>query len=645
MVVFERAKWIWQENKSNKNTYCEFFSHFEATKGAKINISCDGDYTLFINGKYVASNQYGDYEHYKIYDTIDLTDYIINGENHLAILVWHFGESSSRYVLSTPAVIFEVYNESGTILSSDKNVLSRKSHAYKSGEVKRISAQLGFSFLYDSTKEDNWTLGEGEGLASSIEIEKKCNIFPRPIEKLTVGKLKEGALVKSEGDTHFLYDLGGETVGFISFELEALTEAQINIAYGENLKNGSVRGEIHGRHFSIDYVSRVGKNDFTNYMLRIAGRYLEITSSCKINVNKIGIIPQYVPVKRREPNLFGIERQIYDICVNTLEKCMQEHYVDCPWREGCLYAFDSRNQMLSGYYAFEGGNFEYARSNLLLMSKDRRADGLMSICYPCGIDLTIPSFSLHYISSLLEYLKYSGDKSLVFEVDYKVKEILDTFLKNRENGLVMSFYGENHWNFYDWSPYSEGAIFQKGERVPDTTLSLMTIIALRAYKEICSLCHMEFEYDNDLSELSSKARDTFFDKDKRIFKNPQSENEPLLLTNSLGILADILTKEEKESLSDKLTSGAFVECSLSAKRFVYDALISVDKEKYKKYILNEIKCNYKKMLNYGSDTVWETIDGADAFDGAGSLCHGWSAVPIYYYAQLKDCFDTTAKEV
>jgi hypothetical protein len=30
-------------------------------------------------------------------------------------------------------------------------------------------------------------------------------------------------------------------------------------------------------------------------------------------------------------------------------------------------------------------------------------------------------------------------------------------------------------------------------------------------------------------------------------------------------------------------------------------------------------------------TVWETIDGKAAFDNAGSLCHGWSATPIYYY--------------
>ena len=48
----------------------------------------------------------------------------------------------------------------------------------------------------------------------------------------------------------------------------------------------------------------------------------------------------------------------------------------------------------------------------------------------------------------------------------------------------------------------------------------------------------------------------------------------------------------------------------------------------------EIRKNYKKMLDYGSDTTWETIDGACAFDNAGSLCHGWTAIPIYYFRKL-----------
>ncbi|MBQ8545655.1 MAG: hypothetical protein IJ437_01810 [Clostridia bacterium] len=59
MSVFEKAKWIWIDDKSEINTYGEFYSSLFADSSAKINISCDGDYTLFVNGKYVGSLCHG----------------------------------------------------------------------------------------------------------------------------------------------------------------------------------------------------------------------------------------------------------------------------------------------------------------------------------------------------------------------------------------------------------------------------------------------------------------------------------------------------------------------------------------------------------------------------------------------------------
>ena len=69
------------------------------------------------------------------------------------------------------------------------------------------------------------------------------------------------------------------------------------------------------------------------------------------------------------------------------------------------------------------------------------------------------------------------------------------------------------------------------------------------------------------------------------------------------------------------------------KIFKYDALLATDKEKHQEWVLNEIRREYSKMIEQG-DTVWETIDGASAFDNAGSLCHGWSSISIYYYMRL-----------
>ena len=49
--------------------------------------------------------------------------------------------------------------------------------------------------------------------------------------------------------------------------------------------------------------------------------------------------------------------------------------------------------------------------------------------------------------------------------------------------------------------------------------------------------------------------------------------------------------------------------------------------------INE-KEKYKYMLDHDATSFWETIGGEKDFGGAGSLCHGWSAMPIYYFHLL-----------
>ena len=66
----------------------------------------------------------------------------------------------------------------------------------------------------------------------------------------------------------------------------------------------------------------------------------------------------------------------------------------------------------------------------------------------------------------------------------------------------------------------------------------------------------------------------------------------------------------------------------------FDALLRTNRTKYAPIILDEIDRSYLYMLRNGATTFWETIQGEADFHNAGSLCHGWSAMPIYYYETL-----------
>ena len=629
--MLEHTKFIWL-NESQKNSYAEFFDTFEVEKGQVcVNISVDGDYVLYVNGEYASSSQYGDFEHYKIYDTIDISSKTKQGKNTIAILAWHFGEDSSRYKKYKAGLAFEIIQDERVILSSSKATKSRKSPTYISGLSKKISSQLGFSYSYDATKEDAFPKEISKDFSQSFEVEKKCEFFPRPIKKHTLDAPVFAKISsKSEDSCHYVLDLGKEYVGYLTFDIFANEETDINVAYGEHLDNGHVRRQIGDRDFSIDYRAKGGENKFTNYMLRFACRYLEIRTHSPIRLDKIGIIPQVYITKKTHPCLENeLDREIYQMCLNTLECCMMEHYVDCPWREQSLYAFDSRNQMLAGYLAYEDKNKDYARANLLLISKDKRDDGLLSICYPAGIDLTIPSFSLHYITALCEYLENTGDKSLIYEVEHKIKEIIGAMLRNEKNGLIYSFEGSNHWNFYDWSRHQDGSLWNGEKSKPELTLTLLFINALCSYKKICQKCSLDFKYDNKIESLKSRIKEVFFDKEDGLFTLVPNEKAYHTLPNSLAILLDIPTDKERLKIAEKITQGELIEPSLSMKAFEYDALLSVDKS-YINYIKHQIREVYGNMLKNGSSTVWETKMGRDDFDKAGSLCHGWSAIVIKY---------------
>ena len=634
MKLFNKAKWIWVEKDSRPDTYGEFFDEFTWKEG-KVNcfLSCDGDYTLYINGQYVASNQYGDYEWYKSYDTVDITKYLKQGKNTIAVLVWYCGEDTQSYIKARAGLIFELQGDSNILIASDESIHARYSKAYKRELRKFITPQLGFSFSYDATKEDNWIIS-GNDFHPAVAVEKNCIFVKRPTKKLELLERVHGMVISD--NNHYIIDLGKETVGLITMKFFSSVEQKIRVDWGEDLQYGHVRRIIENRDFSFNYRAKAGDNEYTNYMLRLGGRYLEIYTEAPIEIEHIGLIPQVYPVKEKPLKIKldnALDQKIYEACVNTLKLCMMEHYVDTPWREQCLYVYDSRNQALCGYQVFENGNADYVRANLKLISQDRREDGLLAICYPCGIDLTIPSFSLYYFMQVNEYLKFTGDIALAQEVYDKLISVLNAFINNRKDGLVLKFEGVNHWNFYDWSPYLDGALYGTEDAIPDLMINLLFILALKNLREIDKILGKAFAYEALLKESEAQTREAFYNKEAGLYSMTIGGKEYTVLGNSLAILTGVTSQAESEEICEKLVNGELFDCSLSMKIFKYDALLATDKEKYQECILNEIRREYGNMVEQGN-TVWETIDGSSAFDNAGSLCHGWSAIPVFYYEKL-----------
>ncbi len=634
------AKWIWLKEGQSVDSHAEFFIPL-AFSGEKteIRLSADSDYTLYVNGTFVSCNQYRDFPYYKIYDTIDITEQLIKGENVIAIEVWYYGAPNFSYYSSNAGLWYEIYQDGKLVKESDENTLSRLSPTYQNGLKRKISPQIGWSYHYDATKEDTWKTELCEGFEISVlGGEGISEPIPRPIERLEILEPIQSAFIRTE-DNRMLYDLGYETVGFPTLRLTSPVKQTLKLWWGEHIADGRVRGIIGPRNFSIDLTVGEGVTEFSNYCRRLGARYLELEYETPVEIDHLTLFPSEYPVKML-PFDFGnkLRNRIYETSARTLVLCMHDHYEDCPWREQAMYAMDTRNQIMCGYYAF--GEEKFPRAALRLFGMDDRADGLLNITTPNKGDMApipraIPSFSLHFVTMVYEYYLRTKDISLLREVFPKLTKIINACTSRMTDGLLPMFeQTDGAWNFYEWTDNLSGRPADVTSPY-ETPINCLFSIALGRMQAICDWLGEKADFLSVKTALNQKIAETFYNKGTGLFVDRAGSETYSELVNALAILCGAAEGKMAERIAEHLTGDHnIVKCSLSMVCFKYDALILVNKEKYRSYVLSDIDATYGRMLEAGATSFWETENGQSDFGNAGSLCHGWSAMPVYYYHTL-----------
>ena len=676
-------KWIWHSDATEKNCYVNFKREFQVSENidsASIKIAADSEYVLYINGNLVGVGQFDDYPPLYTYDTYEISGYIQKGINTIEIFAYYQGEESYQYKKGEAGICFELCF-GDTKIVSDKNTLSAISKEFKKGEnVHKTTVQYGFGFICD---------GRNAGKEEYKEsIEKPLpSLQPRPIEKCyfedRVSKvLAQGTFLRQEETNHIgvnmirdclssktapeifendmqtvktdeniyvIYDLGKNTSGYFTMDIDAEEGTVVDIAYGEHLDDMRVRAAIGDffdtsrpvRCFANRYICRKGKQNFSYYYRRISGRYIELHVSGKVrSLKNVKIIGSFYPLKDtfKFNNGDNLLNKIFDVSKYTLKMCMHEHYEDCPWREQALYGSDSRNQMLFGYYAFS--EYKFARASLELLAKSICEDGIGTIVAPTdSLEYKIPSFTFIWLLAMKEYIEYSGDKTLAEEYFPLLKMMADKRLSEISGSLPALPDPEKYWNFYEWSETCDGFYIPKDEKdVLDALYCGFFYLGLSSVAKIFSYIGKDEEsrkiYDA-LLPVKDKINETFYDNEKGVYASfvRQGKKEVYSeLTQSIMLYTGIAEGKE-EHLSEVLTGeNDLIKITLSYLVYKYDALLSRG-DKYKQYVYDEIIKKWGKMLFMGATTFWETEKGADDFDKAGSLCHGWSAVPLYVFGK------------
>ncbi len=618
-MISTDAVWIWPDIDPQPDEYAIFETHFSYGGGtAELKIAAETDYIAYLNGEVVGFGQFAGWPTEKYYDTLDLTAICRMGENTLTLTVRYEGCNSASRIEDGAGVIFAVTEDGICRAHSGLHTRCGLDGRYIQHQARILTVQLGYSSGMQAPRPHMWL--------ECCTVERTCRLLPRPVEKTVMQAPVKGVPLAENG---CIFDLGDEYAGYLMLSVTAKQPCRVKLAYAEHLTDGVVQYRLGDRDFSLDFDCNAGENCFTQYFIRVAARYVQVLCDAPLTDCAVTMLPFLYPLTEQPLNLTGLDRSIYDACLRTLRLCINQHYEDCPWREQALYVLDSRNQMLCGYYALRETALQ--RAMLVFISKGLREEGLLELTYPAVDTPAIPFFSVMYPVAVWEYIQHTGDDTIIDEVMPTMETIMTTLLNQMDTNRLLSNFPAPFWNFYEWSKGNDGIknnVFFNPVEQYDLILNCAFVYAAEKFKALCGAVSTTFACDTD--SVKTAIQEHFYQAETGLFCT--DTNQPAH-SSQLGNAFALLIGLGDERTADALKDENLPPATLSMLGFVYDALLAADPAN-KEFVLEDIRKKYGMMLATGSTTVWETIGGVDDFDSAASLCHGWSAMPIYYYHLL-----------
>ena len=466
---------------------------------------------------------------------------------------------------------------------------------------------------------------------------------------LTEGRVEEGDSVrqvicfnkkirtKPNGAVYFILDFGREVAGFTHVNLRSESGGEIiDIGYSEHLtdKDGKALSDLTpaGGHvnpgksdvnYADRYITRAGRQDFVTFN-RHAFRYmlLVVRNAVKpVQVEQVELESSNYAVKHRGSFESASEtlNRIWKVGAYTVELNMDDSYTDCPWRERGEWWGDARVEALVNYYAF--GDQELIRRGILQIGESQRDDGLVAGIYPTDwYNRWLPDYALIWVSSAMDYYRFTGDDSLLPELLPRYKKMFDGFFTTHEakNNLLTNV---PHWVFIDWAPVEKrGAI---------TALNAFYYQALRDAAEqfrIGGDAAAAKKYDSKADAVKKAMNEYLWNPERGAYADCYADGERCKTVsrqaNSLAVLYDIAPAEKQASIMKIMmdpASDIVREGSPYFSHYVVEAMrhAGADEEAMK------YTSRWAEMLDWGATTFWEV------WNTGSSLAHGWSAEPTY----------------
>lgn len=650
-----------------------------------IDISANSRYRLWVNERPVLSGPCkGDlYRHY--YETVDLTEYLKIGKNILAVQVLYSNaysavkqtdERAGIFGVLTPggghrlAVEGELRNEDGktvgsvTTGSADWKVYLDGSFYLKSYAVTEnlgaVCEELDFQKLPGNWKTEacdtsGWSLPceleevktdsffESVGLVPRFIMKEREipllyeteETFVKELETTEIPAvhiLEKGRIFVDAGETKkLLLDAGRIVNGYTRFTFCGGKGAEIRITYFEKFvhetkiirRDDAENGTISG---ITDCIILSGKPVVYEPFWYRTFRFLYLEIQVKEEAaemqapvfRKTGYPLEVISqVRSSEPWV----DEVWNMCVRTLENCMMETYMDCPYYEQMQFPMDTRLQALFTYMV--SGDTRLARKALEDYHCSMIPEGLIHGKYPSAYPQIISTFSLHYIYMLWEYFWQTGELREVRKYFPDMDRILDYYdRKIGEDGLVGRL---GYWEFVDWQEAwaENGGMPTALLHGPSTIINLMYTCALECaakLNETAGRTGMAEEYKKRREAVLQEIQARCWDEERGMYREGPSFAQYTCHAQAWAVLNELPDTETAKKVLRNAARGADVlKCSFSTSYEWFRACEQAG-------IYGDTKPELERWIELpalGCTCCPETPGNTR------SDCHAWSALPMY----------------
>lgn len=443
---------------------------------------------------------------------------------------------------------------------------------------------------------------------------------------------------------YLIYDFQREVYGNIVIRVDAPAGAILDMTYGEMLEDGRIEAcypfkdwkpkaktNADAYRFADRHILAEGENNIEIRFQKRGCRYIQIIFRKHLKpivIKEFGVENRVYPVGNE--GYFNSDNKYYnelwDMCKHTVQHCVDDSFIDCPWREQAFWINDF---LVSNLYYFNlTADPKLPRHCFDLAVDGFKQHGFMPAVYPAGDPLLFPSMAALWTLTLYEYYLYSGDEKGKQELLPAMDAILATYDKLAlPDGLVPNH--KTWWNFIDIG-YADAGIELKG------CTSILNSLIAAAYKCAASMHegNMAEKYSKLAQEICAAMKKELWDVGNKRFRDSTEKGfgfETFSVHPHAVLLLFDLMPEYNEMLAEALISHEAIAAEPYFQRFVLEAMAKIGRHDLAEHCIEHL---WSKMVNADFPTIWEiALKGPKRRGVAQSLCHAFSCAPLAYFSR------------